>query len=62
MDKIKQVKDMLLYHCKLGDLLYEYENINTFHTRKEIENILEDFNNNPGHKDKKENETQKQIC
>ena len=62
MDRIKQVKDMLLYYCKLGDLLYEYENINTFHTRKEIEDILEVFIDNPRHKDKKEDETQKQIC
>ena len=62
IDRIKQVKDMLLYYCKLGDLLYEYENINTFHTRKEIEGILEEFNDNPRHKDKKEDQSQKQIC
>ena len=35
--RIKQGKDILLHYFKVGDLLFEYENMETFHIRKNIE-------------------------
>ena len=37
MNRIKQDKDMPLYYLKVGDLRYEYENMQIFHIRHKIE-------------------------
>ena len=53
---------MILHYHKLGNLLHEYENMNTFHTRKKPErdytshkDMLEEFNDNPRHQERSQN-------
>ena len=60
---IKQGKYTLLYHFEVGGLLYEYENMETFHMKKKIEtkyasqeNLLEISNHNYRHQERKKME------
>ena len=36
MKRIKQNKDMVMYYFKVGDLLYDYKNMEMFHVRAKI--------------------------
>ena len=53
MSRIKEKKEMLMYHVQVGDCLQDYENMETFHIRAKIkrqftsrEGMLKKFHDN----------------